>query len=176
MKKVMTSFKILVVALIAVTAVPSWAADAAAQKQAEAEVTRAVHEMVAAYATTDVDKYFSYYADDMSLCCRGTEQWSTKKDYYEAWKANIARGGGVTKSAVVDLRVQVSLSADMAITSYQMPVTRKMAREGQAPEITYNMLLVWVKRNGRWIVDNLVFSAARPNTLGPNAALAAVPR
>jgi ketosteroid isomerase-like protein len=148
------------------------AADMAAQKKAEAEVRQAVHDIVTAYATTDVDKYFSYYADDMSICCSGGEWWS-KQAYYKLWKDLTAQGGGQKAAAVKDLRVQVSANGDAAIATYLMPCVRRKVAEGQSAEITYNMTDVWMRNPaGQWKVQNVTFSTAKADAKGPATKLA----
>lgn len=148
-------------------------ADAAAQKKAEEEVGRAVHEIIAAYATTDLDKYFSYMAEDMSACCLGGA-WITKQDYETGWRPLVQRGGGVSKSAVVDLRIQVSPGGDAAIANFQMPVTSRNPAQGQDPETRYNVTQVWMRNGGRWQLANYTWQTGA-TAPGPAAAIAKKP-
>jgi ketosteroid isomerase-like protein len=131
----------------------------------EQEVRQAVQEIVAAYATPDVDKYFSYYADDMTIFRGPRGRW-TKQDYYTGWKSTVEGGGGVAAARVEDLRVQMSPSEDAAVTTYVMPVTSRYPSgsppAGQASNTAYNMTEVWHKRNGRWQVVHLYFTTATP--------------
>jgi len=136
-------------------------ADTSAQSKAKQEVDRSVHEIVAAYATTDMDKYFSYYADNMLICCSGGEPWS-KQAYTDLWKPLVAKGGGVAKAEVTNLEIRVSPNADAAVAFYQMPCVRRMATAGQDPNVTYNMTEVWMKHAGKWQVESLTFSVAGP--------------
>ena len=148
----------------------SWAADNAAQKKATKEVDRAVHEIVAAYATTDVDKYFSYYADDMAMCCSRGEP-SNKQTYYTGWKANIEKGGGVSKAEVQDLRLQASPRGDAVVSNYHMVCERRKPNPDQTPNVTYNMTEVWMpQQDGQWKVVSLTFSTAGPPPAPPAAA------
>ena len=154
-----------VISLLAATSIgagQAWA-DTAAQNKAKQEVDRSVHAIVAAYATTDVDKYFSYYADDLLICCFRGEPWS-KQAYYTFWKQNVASGGGVAHAEVTNLTINVSPSGDSAVAFYQMPCVRRMAAAvaGQDPNITYNMTETWVKRAGKWRVVGLGYSVAGP--------------
>lgn len=152
-----------VISLLAATLIgagEAWA-DTAAQNKAKQEVDRSVHAIVAAYATTDVDKYFSYYADDMVICCSRGEPWS-KQAYYTLWKQNVAKGGGVAQAEVTNLTINVSASGDTAVAFYQMPCVRRMPAAGQDPNVTYNMTETWMKRGGKWRVEGLAFSVAGP--------------
>jgi ketosteroid isomerase-like protein len=150
-------------ALLAVALVGSGfaRADTPAQDKAKQEVDRYVHEIVAAYATTDMDKYFSYYADNMLICCSRGEPWS-KQAYSDLWRPLVAKGGGVEKAEVTNLEIRVSPNADAAVAFYQMPCVRRNPAAGQDPNITYNMTEVWMKHAGKWQVASLTFSVAGP--------------
>jgi ketosteroid isomerase-like protein len=136
-------------------------ADTSAQSKARRDVDRSVHEIVVSYEKNDLDKYFSYYDDNMLICCLRGEPWS-KQAYYELWKQLIANGGGVAKAEVTNLEIRISPSADAAIAFYQMPVVRRMPAAGQDPNVTYNMTEVWMKSAGKWHVEGLAFSVAGP--------------
>lgn len=137
-----------------------------ANTTAEKEVTAAVQGIVAAYAggAPTLEKYFSYYADDMSvLHQRG--RWS-KDSYYKMWSALNARGGGVAAAKIEDLQVQVSPLGDAAVTTYEMPVTERfpggVVPAGESPNVTWNMSEVWYKIKGKWVVKSLSFSMLTP--------------
>lgn len=137
---------------------------------AEKEVTAAVKGIVAAYSggPASLEKYFSYYADDMSVIYqRG--RWS-KDSYYKMWSALNASGGGVASAEIEDLQVQVSPLGDAAVTTYEMPVVRRfpggVVPAGESSNVTYNMTDVWYKVKGKWVVKSLSFSrlVPAPNT------------
>lgn len=135
-------------------------------KAAEQEVTAAVQAIVAAYGggPATLEKYFSYYADDMSvLHQRG--RWS-KDSYYKMWSALNAKGGGVASARIEDLQVQVSPLGDAAVTTYEMPVTEKfpggVVPAGESANVTWNMSEVWYKVKGKWVVKSLSFSMLAP--------------
>ncbi len=138
---------------------------AASTATAEQEVRQAVDEIVASYATTDVDNYFSYYADDVSIMRAGAGRW-TKQAYYDFWKKAVADGGGVAAARVEDLQIQLSPSGDSATTTYLMPVTRKFPSgsppTGESADIAWHMTEVWFKRDGMWKVSNLTYAQAAP--------------
>jgi ketosteroid isomerase-like protein len=143
------------------------AADEAARKKAEREVAQAVHELNAAYASEDVDKYFSYYAEDMDKCC-GRGGWDTKQNYYKTWKEMVASGNGLAKAEARDLRIQVSPKGDAAIAAFKLHCERLRTAEGQSPTITYHMTQVWMNRNGKWEIANITYMEVQdPQRAGP---------
>jgi ketosteroid isomerase-like protein len=128
----------------------------------EKEVTEAVQGIVAAYAQgpAGLDKYFAHYADDMSVMySRG--RW-TKGKYYKMWSELNSSGGGVSAARIDDLRIQMSPQGDAAVTTYEMPVVRRFpggaVPAGETADVTYNMLDVWFKVNGKWMVKSVSFS------------------
>ena len=133
-------------------------------------MTAAVNGIVAAYGggPATLEKYFSYYADDMSVLHQ-SGRWS-KDSYYKMWSALNARGGGVASAKIEDLQVQVSPLGDAAITTYEMPVIERfpggVMPAGESPNVTWNMSEVWYKVKGKWVVKSLSFSrlAPAPNT------------
>jgi len=132
--------------------------------KAEQEVRDAVQQIVAAYAANDIEKYFSFYATDMTVL-RATGRWTTQ-GYRDRWKQVVEGGGGVASAEVVDLQVQVSPSGDSAVASYQMPVKPRYptaeAAKGQAAQIIYYMTDVYFRRNGRWQIVHLHWTVQPP--------------
>lgn len=159
--------KILLILASAMLITLPAAADVAAQKQAEREVAQAVRELNAAYASDDVDKYFSYYADDMDKCC-GRGGWDTKQNYYSTWKQMVASGNGLAKAEARDLRIQVSPKADAAIAAFKLHCERLQVAEGQSPTIAYHMTQVWMQRDGKWQIANITYMEVQdPERAGP---------
>jgi ketosteroid isomerase-like protein len=132
--------------------------------KAEQDVRDAVKQIVAAYAANDVEKYFSFYAPDMTVL-RATGRW-THQGYHERWKQIVESGGGVASADVVDLQVQMSPSGDSAVASYQMPVKPRYASaeaaKGQPAQIIYYMTDVYFRRNGRWEIVHLHWTVQPP--------------
>ena len=131
----------------------------AAQK-AEAEVRAALMDFAASYGKNDVEKYFSYYADDLITWWPGGRRME-KETYHKSWAENVAKGGGNTTAEVTDLKIHVAPSGDAAVTSYLLkvqikngPPTRQTAE--------YQMSPTWFKRNGKWQVVHLQFSTRTP--------------
>ena len=132
--------------------------------QGEQDVREAVRQIVTAYQANDIERYFSFYADDMTVL-RATGRW-TKDAYYDRWKKIVGSGGGVASADVVDLQVQMSPAGDSAVATYQMPVKPRYASteaaKGQAPEIIYYMTDVFFRRNGRWHIVHLHWTVQPP--------------
>jgi len=134
----------------------------------EAEVNKAVHDMVAAYGGGQamLESYFSFYADDVTIIRGASGRWD-KAGYYTHWKEVNAQNGGVAAAEVQDLRIQVSPSGDAAVTTFLMPVTRKfpggVVPPGQDanPNITWNMSEVWFRESGKWKVKSLTYVMAK---------------
>jgi ketosteroid isomerase-like protein len=137
----------------------------------EKEVAATVHDLVDAYSKNDYERYFGHMHDNVAIWAAGdVERW-TKKKYYDMWKANIEKGGGITKAAVADLRVQMSPSGDAAISTYLMPMTSRIApgappgpdgKPRQANEIQAIMSAVWFQQNGKWVMNSFYWSSPRP--------------
>jgi ketosteroid isomerase-like protein len=133
----------------------------AAESTAEAQVTSAVHETVKAYNDNDYEKYFSMFADDITIFRAARGRW-TKKEYHDGWKAAIERGGGVASAGVEDLRVQMSPAEDSAVATYLMPVKSRfpggVVPAGRNENIVYNMTEVWYRREGKWIMVHMYWT------------------
>jgi ketosteroid isomerase-like protein len=148
-------------------------------KKAEAEVDKAVHEIVAAYGggPATLEKYFSYYSDDMTVFRGATGRWS-KQGYYATWTDLNQKGRGVTSADIKDLQIQVSPSGDAAVTTYLMPVTQRfpggVVPQGTDPNITWVMSETWFKLSGKWIVTSLTYIRWNPDQ--PASAVAAPPK
>lgn len=152
------------VAAFAVLILISGGAFAQASAAAKADVEKTVREFVAAYGggPATLEKYFSYYADDMTVMY-APGRW-TKQAYYSFWKPLNDRGGGVAKSAVEDLEVQLSPSNDVAIATFAMPVTRRgEITANQTRDVVWNMSTTWYKQpDGRWLVKSVSFFTRTP--------------
>jgi len=153
-------------------------ANAAQNAKAQAEVDKAVHEIVAAYGEgpAGLEKYFTYYADDMTVY-RSNGRW-TKADYYKLWSDLNGKGGGVSSAEIRDLQIQISPAGDAAVTTYEMPVTRRgQLQPGQDPNVVWYMSEVWFKEKGKWLVSSLFFvdSALAKRAAAATAAAAPAP-
>jgi ketosteroid isomerase-like protein len=148
--------------LFAAAIIVTMTASTPAQSRGEAEsaVRDGVRDLVAAYGTNDVEKYFSIYATDMTVL-RPTGRW-TQPEYHERWKQIVGAGGGTLSADVVDLKVQTLPGGESAVATFQMPVkvrfaTAEAART-QNPQIIYYMTTVWARRNAKWNIMHVHWS------------------
>lgn len=154
----------LAIAAFAVVAMAS-SAFAQANSAAQAEVTKAVQDLVAAYGggPATLDTYFSFYADDITMVRAQGRQ--TKQEYMGRWRQLNAAGGGVASASVRDLQVQM-LGDRAAATTFQMPVTRRgPLQPGQDRDIVWLMSGTWVKQpDNKWQVKSLTYMIQTPAT------------
>ena len=119
------------------------------------ELTMAVN---AAYAANDLDKYFSYYAADL------TQWWPSGRVSLEAyrtqWTAFVKGGGRVEAADVSDLQVQVDASGNTAVATYRLNVRTRSAK-GEVSGEENQETDVWFRRDGRWQIVHLHYSPAR---------------
>jgi ketosteroid isomerase-like protein len=131
---------------------------------AEQQVADGVRQLVAAYGSNDVEKYFTIYAKDMTIL-RATGRW-THPEYYERWKQVVAGGGGNLSADVVDLKVQMLPGNESAVATFQMPVKSRFpnaeAARGRNPQIIYYMTTVWAWRNSSWNIVHVHWSVQPP--------------
>jgi ketosteroid isomerase-like protein len=132
-----------------------------AESTAEAEVKSTVHEIVKAYNDNNYEKYFSMFADDITIFRGARGRW-TKKEYHDGWKTVIEGGGGVASAGVEDLRVQMSPAEDSAVATYLMPVKSRfpggVVPAGRKENIAYNMTEVWYRREGKWTLVHMYWT------------------
>jgi len=140
------------IVLVTITAASARQAGPAAEVR---DLTRAVN---AAYAANDLDKYFSYYADDL------TQWWPSGRvslaSYHESWTKFVKSGGRVEAAEVADLQVQLGPSEDAAIATYSLKV-RTRSPKGEVSEEVNQETDVWVRRNGQWRIVHLHYSPAK---------------
>ena len=90
---------------------------AAEHHEPVADEIRAMEETFnGAYAANEVDKYFSFYADDASLYFFGARQ--DVAAYHDEWQATIAAGSAVEKNDLSDMRIQVMPGGAVAIATF----------------------------------------------------------
>ena len=80
-----------------------------------------------AYGTNDVEKYFSFYADDAKVYFGGAARGEVAP-YQKMWTALMAAGGGVELNKLTDLQIDVVPSGDVAVVT-----TIKKARRKTCP-------------------------------------------
>jgi ketosteroid isomerase-like protein len=127
---------------------------------AEQVVRDTMKQIETAYATNDLPKYFSFFADDMTLW-RGEMgrffEPSPKAAYMQGQTDFVRDTGGYESCATNDLRVQVSPAADSAVTMYELACAIK---NGQRVE--YEMTMVLFNRAAQWKVVHFGWHIKRP--------------
>jgi ketosteroid isomerase-like protein len=100
-----------------------------------------------AYERNDLDLYFSFYAEDVTMWFESGRV--ALADYRKDWHALIQGGGGVEKNAISDLKVQVSPGGDVAIATYALEVLTRQLGGKKIKEQAWETD-VWFKRDGKW--------------------------
>lgn len=146
------------------------AAPVMAATGAEAQVEAATRNLVDAYVTNDYERYFGAMADDGTIWSGGgtNKDRMTKQRYYDGWKANIERGGGIAKGTIEDLRIQISPAGDVGIATFIMPVTSRVPAGSPNParDIIYKITHVWFQKQGRWELAHYYWSVVNPQAPG----------
>jgi ketosteroid isomerase-like protein len=132
---------------------------AAAPSSVEQQITAAEHAMNAAYGANDLDKYFSYYADDMSAIFYNER--TTLPEYRKSWTASVKAGNIVTSVKLSDMHVRVLPGDSVAIASFQIEVGNKHADGKTTSEKAFETD-VWVKHKDGWKVVHAHYALAVP--------------
>ena len=119
------------------------------------EVTDAVKAFNSAYASGQVDTYFSYYADDAMVYFYGARQ--DLGAYHDEWAAMVEAGGAVEKNELSDIRIQVMPGGDIAVASYFVDY-RLRTPDGEVSASKAFESEVWRKIDGDWKIVNLHYS------------------
>lgn len=122
---------------------------------AEADVRAAMHAFNEAYATNDVEAYFSYYADDAEAYFYGERQ--DIGAYHEEWTAMVAAGGGVEKNELSDTSLRILPGGEAAVSSYFVDY-RARAPDGTISTAKAYESEVWQKIDGEWKVVALHYT------------------
>ena len=122
----------------------------------ENEVRQLVIEFNEAYQRNDLDKYFTYYADDLT-------QWFetgrvSLEEYKTMWYGLIEGGGGVESNELSDIRVQVGPDGNTAVATYVATVVTRSAEGERTKEQAWETD-VWFKRGGRWQIVHLHYNS-----------------
>lgn len=148
------------VALLAILAWVVWLTPSAyvsAQQDpgsAEREVRDTITRLVRAYGVNDLDTYFSFFAEDMTVWWGSNgrnDKPTPKAAYVRSWPEFVKKTGGHESCQLADLRIQVAPSADAAVASYELTCVFKTAPAGSPREATYEMTAVLFRRD-QWQV------------------------
>ena len=138
MKITLTLF---VAALISFPAVADQHGDAAAELR---EVVIAFNK---AYADNDMERYFSYFAEDADMYWSGTRHKTAA--YRDEYSAEVEAGGAVEKNDVSGLVVRMLPGNEAGITSFFIDYRYR----GPDGEVTVEQAFetdVWEKIDGAW--------------------------
>lgn len=138
-----------------VAALISFSAMAEHHSSADAEVRDAVKAFNSAYASNDVETYFSHYAADATVYFYGARQ--DLSAYHEEWAEMVDAGGGIEKNELSDLQVQVMPSGDVAVATYFVDYRLRMPN-GEVSVAKAFESEVWQKIDGDWKIVNLHYS------------------
>lgn len=123
----------------------------------EAEILELNSQLDKAYQSNDLDKYWSFYADDI------TQIWDsghvTLEQYKKDWTALIEGGGGVVESRMEDVRVRVSPMGDAAVVTSSI-FARYRGPDGAESAGQYYETDIWFLRDGRWTMVHYHWASA----------------
>lgn len=108
-----------------------------------------------AYANNDVEKYFSFYADDATVYFG--EARVDIAAYHEMWIGLMEAGGGVEVNEMSDLQVQVMPSGDVAVATSFID-NRTRSPDGTTSTSRAFETDVWQKIDGKWKIISLHYS------------------
>jgi len=120
------------------------------------EIRELTVEFNEAYERNELDKYFSYYADDLT-------QWFesgrvTLEQYKTDWYALIEAGGGVESTELSDLQVQVGPDGRTAVATYVATVVTRSPEGKRTKEQAWETD-IWFKRDGQWKIVHLHYNS-----------------
>ncbi len=117
------------------------------------ELTVAFNE---AYERNELDKYFSYYADDLTQFFETGRV--TLEQYRTDWYALIEAGGGVESTELSDLQVQVGPDGRTAVATYVATVVTRSPEGKRTKEQAWETD-IWFKRDGQWKIVHLHYNS-----------------
>ena len=123
------------------------------ESSVESEVRAAAADFNDAYATNDLERYFSYYADDAVVYFFGERQDLEK--YGRTWNEYMKAGGGVEKNELSEKIFQVLPGGKAVIASYFVH------NEDEKSDVQAYETEVWQKIEGEWKVVNLHYTEQR---------------
>jgi ketosteroid isomerase-like protein len=125
----------------------------------EAEIRELTNSFNEAYATNQVDKYFSFYAKDVSLYFFGARQ--SVEQYNKEWHEMVAAGGGVERNDASDLQVRVLPGGEAAVVTYFVN-NQSRSPDGKVTSAKAFETEVWEKINGDWKIVSLHYTEIVP--------------
>jgi ketosteroid isomerase-like protein len=134
-------------------------AEAAPANAIEREIAQLEQEVNAAYAANSLDKYFSYYADDL-VAIFYNERWTLAR-YKQEWPKYVQAGNVVVSAKLSDMIVRLSAAGDVAVASFQIELRNRHADGKTIDEHAFETD-VWTKRKGAWKITHAHYALAVP--------------
>jgi len=147
MKRILSCFAIVLM---------SFTAMAQEEPADNADLHAAIKAFDHAYATNDVEGYFSFYADDATVYF-GDDARVDVAEYHEMWTGLMAAGGGVELNTMSDLRVQI-LPGGAAAISTSFIDNRTRSPDGTTSTSKAFETDVWQKIDGKWKIISLHYT------------------
>ncbi|MDH3621964.1 MAG: nuclear transport factor 2 family protein [Gammaproteobacteria bacterium] len=147
MKRILSCFAIVLM---------SFTAMAQEDTADNADLHAAIKAFDHAYATNDVEGYFSFYADDATVYF-GDDARVDVAEYHEMWTGLMAAGGGVELNTMSDLRVQI-LPGGAAAISTSFIDNRTRSPDGTTSTSKAFETDVWQKIDGKWKIISLHYT------------------
>ncbi len=138
-----------------VIALLSFSAMADHHGEDNADLHAAIKAFDHAYANNDVEKYFSFYADDATAYF-GDGRVDIAA-YHEMWIGLMDAGGGVEMNEMSDLQVQVLPGGDVAVATSFID-NRTRSPDGTTSTSRAFETDVWQKIDGKWKIISLHYS------------------
>ncbi len=138
-----------------VIALLSFSAIADHHGEDNADLHAAIKAFDHAYANNDVEKYFSFYADDATAYF-GDGRVDIAA-YHEMWIGLMEAGGGVEMNEMSDLQVQVLPGGDVAVATSFID-NRTRSPDGTTSTSRAFETDVWQKIDGKWKIISLHYS------------------
>ena len=121
----------------------------------------------ASYERNDLPTYWTFFTEDLSQFFDSGRV--SLEQYKKDWTAFIEGGGAILEARIDDLQVRVSPQGDAAGAAYRLFI-RMRDPKGQETSTWYLESDTWFKRDKRWQVVQLHYSAEHPPTPPATAA------
>jgi uncharacterized protein (TIGR02246 family) len=121
----------------------------------KADIQQLEQESNAAYAANDLEKYFSYYADDAVFWF--PEGRTDVPSYKKEWSDFLKTGAGIKAGTTSDMHIRFSPRGDVAIASYVLHLTTQEADKKVHSE-DHQETDVWFKTDGGWKIAHVHYS------------------
>jgi uncharacterized protein (TIGR02246 family) len=127
----------------------------------KADIRQLEQESNAAYAANDLEKYFSYYADDAVFWF--PEGRTDVPSYKKEWSDFLKTGAGIKAGTTSDMHIRFSPRGDVAVASYVLHLTTQEADKKVHSE-DHQETDVWFKTDGGWKIAHVHYSDVPQST------------